>query len=127
VRTFDNFQVIDPRVKTARPITIVDIDEKSLADRRLGQWPWTRRRIADMIADLTRLGGVAIAFDAVFSEPDRLNPDIAADTFSDLSTIAFARLHLSLLSTTAIYLTLTFASFAREQAQRRQIRSAFGQ
>jgi adenylate cyclase len=32
-----------------------------------------------------------------------------------------------LLSTTAIYLTLIFSSFAREQAQRRQIRSAFGQ
>ena len=32
-----------------------------------------------------------------------------------------------LLSTTAIYLTLVFSSFVREQAQRRQIRSAFGQ
>ena len=32
-----------------------------------------------------------------------------------------------LLSTTAIYLTLIFAAFVREQAQRRQIRSAFGQ
>src|SRR5882672_4671283 len=32
-----------------------------------------------------------------------------------------------LLSTTAIYLTLIFSSFVREQAQRRQIRSAFGQ
>ncbi|MGC2810061.1 MAG: adenylate/guanylate cyclase domain-containing protein, partial [Bradyrhizobium sp.] len=31
-----------------------------------------------------------------------------------------------LLSTTAIYLTLVFSSFVREQAQRRQIRSAFG-
>jgi adenylate cyclase len=32
-----------------------------------------------------------------------------------------------LLSTTLIYLTLIFTSFVREQAQRRQIRSAFGQ
>ena len=32
-----------------------------------------------------------------------------------------------LISTTAIYLTLIFSSFVREQAQRRQIRSAFGQ
>ena len=32
-----------------------------------------------------------------------------------------------LLSTTAIYLTLIFTSFVREQKQRRQIRSAFGQ
>src|SRR5947209_215592 len=84
VRTFDTFQVIDPRVKTARPVTIVDIDEKSLADPRLGQWPWPRTRLADIINNLTKLGAVVIAFDAVFPEPDRLNPDIAADTFRNL-------------------------------------------
>jgi adenylate cyclase len=84
VRTFDAFQVIDPRVKTARPVTIVDIDERSLADPRLGQWPWPRTRIADMVTNLTRLGAVVIGFDVVFSEADRLNPDIAADTFRNL-------------------------------------------
>src|SRR3954462_10873464 len=84
VRTFDTFQLIDPRVKTMRPVTIVDIDEKSLADARLGQWPWPRTRIADIVTNLTRLGPVVIAFDAVFSEPDRLNPEIAADTFRNL-------------------------------------------
>src|SRR5882672_11954596 len=84
IRTFDAFQLIDPRVKKARPVTIVDIDEKSLADPRLGQWPWPRTRIADIVINLTRLGAVVIAFDAVFSEPDRLNPDIAADTFRNL-------------------------------------------
>src|SRR5437660_6144448 len=84
VRTFDTFQVIDPRVKTARPVTIVDIDERSLADPRLGQWPWPRTRLADIINNLTRLGAVVIAFDVVFAEPDRLNPDIAADNFRGL-------------------------------------------
>src|SRR5664279_2696079 len=82
VRTFDTFQRIDPRVKTARPVTIVDIDEKSLA--KLGQWPWPRTRIADLVSNLTKLGAVVIAFDVIFSEPDRLNPDVAADTFRDL-------------------------------------------
>lgn len=84
VRTWDTFQAIEPRVKTMRPVTIVDIDEKSLADPRLGQWPWPRTRIADIVTNLTRLGAVVIAFDVVFSEPDRLNPDIAADTFRNL-------------------------------------------
>jgi len=41
-------------------------------------------RVADIVASLTQLGAVVIAFDAVFSEPDRLNPDIAADTFRNL-------------------------------------------
>ncbi|MGY4156987.1 adenylate cyclase [Bradyrhizobium sp. USDA 4461] len=92
VRTFDTFQVIEPRQKTARPVTIVDIDERSLADPRLGQWPWPRTRLADIVINLTRLGAVVIAFDAVFSEPDRLNPDIAADTFSNLDEEMRARL-----------------------------------
>jgi len=35
-RTFDTFQLIDPRVKTAKPVTIVDIDEKSLASSGSG-------------------------------------------------------------------------------------------
>ena len=82
VRIFDAFQVIDPRVKTARPVVIIDIDEKSLA--KFGQWPWPRTRIADVVANLTRLGAVVIAFDIVFAEPDRLNPDVAADTIRNL-------------------------------------------
>lgn len=82
VRTFDTFQRFDPRVKTVRPVTIVDIDEKSLA--KLGQFPWPRTRIADFVANLTRLGAVAIGFDIMFAEPDRLNPDVAADTFRNL-------------------------------------------
>ncbi|KRR12642.1 CHASE2 domain-containing protein [Bradyrhizobium valentinum] len=90
VRTFDAFQRIDPRKKTARPVTIVDIDDKSL--EKLGQWPWPRTRLADLITELTRLGAVVIAFDAVFPEPDRLNPALAADTFRNLDEETRARL-----------------------------------
>jgi adenylate cyclase len=90
VRTFDAFQRIDPRKKTARPVTIVDIDDKSL--EKLGQWPWPRTRIADLITELTRLGAVVIAFDAVFSEPDRLNPAVAAEAFPQLDEETRAKL-----------------------------------
>ena len=90
VRTFDSFQRIDPRKKTARPVTIVDIDDKSL--EKFGQWPWPRTRIADLVAELTRLGALVIAFDAVFSEPDRLNPADAADTFRNLDEDTRAKL-----------------------------------
>jgi len=90
LRTFDTFQLIDPRVKTARPVTIIDIDEKSLA--KLGQWPWPRTRIADLVANLTRLGAVVIGFDIVFAEPDRLNPDVAADTIRNLDEETRAKL-----------------------------------
>src|SRR6185369_14289718 len=90
VRTFDTFQRFDPRVKTARPVTIVDIDEKSM--EKLGQWPWPRTRIAALINELTRLGAVVIAFDVVFSEPDRLNPDAVADSLHNLDEATRERL-----------------------------------
>jgi adenylate cyclase len=91
VRTFDSFQRIEPRKKLATsPVAIIDIDESSL--RKLGQWPWSRTKIADLVADLTRLGAVVIAFDAIFAEPDRLNPDVAADTFRNLDEETRAKL-----------------------------------
>src|SRR3954454_11221484 len=90
LRTFDTFQVIDPRVKTIRPVTIVDIDERSLA--KLGQWPWPRTQISDMVANLTSLGAAVIAFDIVFSEPDRLNSNIAADSIRYLDEATRAKL-----------------------------------
>ncbi|MGJ4955856.1 CHASE2 domain-containing protein [Bradyrhizobium sp. HKCCYLRH2015] len=92
LRTFDNFQALSPRPKTVRPVTIVDIDEKSLADPKLGQWPWPRTRIAEIIEKLTQLGALVIAFDVVFAEPDRLNPAIAADTFPGLDEVTREKL-----------------------------------
>jgi adenylate cyclase len=82
LRAFDLFQIVKPRVATQRPVVIVDIDEDSL--RKLGQFPWPRTRIADMVTRLTQLGAAAIAFDIVFAEPDRLSPALAADVYRDL-------------------------------------------
>jgi adenylate cyclase len=90
VRTFDTFQVIDPRVKTAKPVRIVNIDEKSLA--KFGQWPWPRTLVADLVTNLTRLGAAAIAFDIMFAEPDRLNPAAAAETLRNLDEETRAKL-----------------------------------
>src|SRR3954453_1621034 len=90
VRTFDAFQLIDPRSKTIRPVTIVDIDEKSLA--KLGQWPWPRTELSDLITNLTSLGAVVIGFDIVFSEPDRLNSNIAAASIRYLDEATRAKL-----------------------------------
>jgi adenylate cyclase len=82
LRTFDTFQRIDPRVKTARPVRVIDIDDRSLA--KYGQWPWPRTRVAELVNTLSRLGARVIAFDILFSEPDRLTPSVAADTFQGL-------------------------------------------
>ncbi|MBO0757584.1 MAG: adenylate/guanylate cyclase domain-containing protein, partial [Bradyrhizobiaceae bacterium] len=82
LRVFDFFQLLGPRVPTQRPAVIVDIDDASLF--RLGQWAWPRTRVADLIAELARLGALVIAFDVVFSEPDRSSPQVAAEFFRGL-------------------------------------------
>jgi adenylate cyclase len=82
LRAFDLFQVAHPRIAAQRPVVIVDIDERSL--NKLGQWPWPRTRVADLITRLTKLGALVIAFDVVFAEPDRLSPALAVDAFRDL-------------------------------------------
>src|ERR687888_566142 len=93
LRTFDYFQRIRPREADKRPVVILDIDEASL--RELGQWPWPRTQVADLISRLTEMGAVAIGFDVVFAEPDRLSPgkvvnllrDIDAETRDKLSKL----------------------------------------
>ncbi|MEO0329033.1 MAG: adenylate/guanylate cyclase domain-containing protein [Pseudomonadota bacterium] len=81
-QSFDFYQQIKPREAKPQPIAIVDLDEQSL--RQYGQWPWPRTRIAELIDKLTQLGAVTIAFDIIFSEPDRLSPKLIADDNSKL-------------------------------------------
>jgi adenylate cyclase len=93
VRTFDTFQLIAPRKVTQRPVVIVDIDDKSL--EQLGQWPWPRTRIADLVTKLADLGALVIAFDIIFAEPDRLSPDVVANDFKGLDEVTRERLRAS--------------------------------
>lgn len=92
LRSFDAYQVIAPRAKTARPVVIVDIDEKSI--RKFGQFPWPRTLLADLVDRLRQLGAVVTAFDVVFPEPDRLNPALAADGFAGLDEETRGRLKM---------------------------------
>jgi adenylate cyclase len=90
VRTFDLFQVMWPRVQTSRPVVIVDIDEDSL--KTIGQWPWPRTTIADLVTRITQLGAVAIGFDVIFAEPDRMSPAIAEHSFRGIDADTRAKL-----------------------------------
>ena len=51
---------------------VVDIDERSL--ETLGQWPWPRDRLAELVDRLHAAGAAAVAFDFLFIEPDRMSP-----------------------------------------------------
>ncbi|MGH1375576.1 MAG: CHASE2 domain-containing protein [Alphaproteobacteria bacterium] len=68
---FDQFNKLHPR-KSSQQVVIVDIDEKSL--EHIGQWPWPRNVMADLVQSLSEKGAKVIAFDGVFGEEDRASP-----------------------------------------------------
>ena len=83
LRSFDLFQVLRPREQQAlSPVVIVDIDEASL--KEIGQWPWPRTVVADLVSKLKERGAVAIGFDIIFAEPDRMSPAVAVESFRGL-------------------------------------------
>jgi len=82
LRSFDLYQNISPRSATVRPVVIVDIDEESVT--ALGQWPWPRTVLAELLTRLYEMQTVAIAFDVVFPEPDRASPGEAVKHFRNL-------------------------------------------
>jgi adenylate cyclase len=88
--TFDTFQRWKPRIETKFPVRVVDIDEKSLEE--IGQWPWPRDVLADLITRLGEAGAVTVAFDALFAEPDRLSPDRIAQSLPGLDDATRAAL-----------------------------------
>ncbi|MCB9988600.1 MAG: adenylate/guanylate cyclase domain-containing protein [Rhodospirillales bacterium] len=68
---FDSYLKKDPRQSNGQ-VSVVDIDDESL--QILGQWPWPRTTLAEIIDNLGRLGAKVVAFDGVLAEPDRTSP-----------------------------------------------------
>jgi adenylate cyclase len=81
-KSFDIYQLIYPRAARQEVVAIVDINEQSL--RVLGQWPWPRTIMADMVREIVERGGSVIGFDVLFPEPDRSSPEVAVETFQGL-------------------------------------------
>ena len=70
--TFDWLERSRSQLSVDAPVSVVDIDDASL--QRLGQWPWPRRLLADLVDRLASAGASLVVFDMVFAEPDRLSP-----------------------------------------------------
>ena len=107
---FDQFQKLKPRESGELQVMVVDIDEASLA--ALGQWPWPRKVIADMVTRLMQAGAKIVGFDAVFAEPDRLSPEAFAASTPDLPRDIVDRLNA---------MPANDAYFARTLAQTRAV------
>ena len=87
-KTFDFYQKLRPRPippEAQKPVTIIDLDEDSLAE--IGQWPWPRTQVAQLVQNLMQMGAGLVAFDIVFAEPDRLNPISVAKTLYGLDAV----------------------------------------
>ncbi len=82
MRSFDVLQELFPRVSQEQPVAIVDIDDESLA--KIGQWPWPRTILAQLVDRLTERGAAVIGFDMVFPESDRMSPARAGESFIGL-------------------------------------------
>ena len=68
---YDFYQKVFNRGEV-QDVTIVDIDEKSIA--KVGQFPWRRDIYSIILKNLNQHNPKAIAFDIVFSEEDKQNP-----------------------------------------------------
>ncbi|MBI5597047.1 MAG: adenylate/guanylate cyclase domain-containing protein [Elusimicrobia bacterium] len=72
LKVFDQYQRSSPRSWDPEVgVRVLDLDDESLG--RLGQWPWPRTQLADLIG---RLAGHVrvVAFDMVLPEADRASP-----------------------------------------------------
>lgn len=81
-RAFDAFLTIKPRpYEKDSPVRVIDMDEESLA--KIGQFPWPRTKVAELVSRLNELGVAVIAFDVTFPEGDRTSPARVAATWPD--------------------------------------------
>ncbi|MGL6183109.1 MAG: CHASE2 domain-containing protein, partial [Aestuariivirga sp.] len=90
LKTFDLYQLmVKPPDQPAQAV-IVDVDEASL--NRIGQWPWPRTLMAQLVNEIRAKGAAAIAIDILFPEYDRLSPGAMADMLAGDDAAMAARL-----------------------------------
>ncbi|HEV3114787.1 MAG TPA: SpoIIE family protein phosphatase [Candidatus Binataceae bacterium] len=72
LRGFDLEQQFAPRVYQPLPVRIVTIDDHSL--KQVGQWPWPRAKVAQLVDAIAAGHPAALGVDIIFAEQDRFSP-----------------------------------------------------
>ena len=86
---FDGYQRTFPRQPQSQPVTVVAIDEKSLAE--IGQWPWPRNRLAALLDAIGQAGPAVVGLDMFMPEADQTSPArVAANLPREQATLARA-------------------------------------
>ena len=73
---FDSYQRVFPRQREAQSVAIVGIDENSL--KTVGQWPWPRNKMAELIDAIAVHSPAAIGLDIYMPEADQTSPEQVA-------------------------------------------------
>jgi adenylate cyclase len=85
---FDSWQAASPKDLTKTDVRVVLIDDYSV--ERFKSWPWPRYHLARLTEELTKRGAKVVAFDIMFPEHDRLNPDAIVSLYPELGAAAAA-------------------------------------
>ncbi len=83
-KTYDTIEIFQHRYDdlklTSQPFrqtkaktALIAIDDASVEE--IGRWPWSREIIYDITSEALKYGANNVAFDIVFSEPERENPN----------------------------------------------------
>ena len=72
---------------------LVEIDDPSL--KALGQWPWPRYRVAQLLTKLAESGAAAIGVDLLFAEADRTSPVVVQRTLQEEAGVTLSLAGLS--------------------------------
>ena len=64
LKVFDYYQNITPReILKDSPVVIIDLDEDSLLE--IGQWPWPRNQLAQLVSNAFKYGTAVLGFDII--------------------------------------------------------------
>ena len=85
---FDSWQAASPRDLSGTDVRVVLIDDRSI--ERFGPWQWPRYYLARLTEELAARKAKVIAFDILFPEHDRVQPDTFVSLYPELSPGAAA-------------------------------------
>ena len=83
---FDQLQKLYPgHYAEDLPVRVIAIDDPSLA--AVGQWPWPRTVLAQIVDQLTLMGARVVVLDVFLAEPDRTSPEQVTQFWPDNPTL----------------------------------------
>lgn len=76
---YDSFVVLGAKNTLQSPVVLVDIDDNALSE--VGQWPWPRYKIAQLVTKIAEHNPTVIGLDVIFPEADRTALDTLREAY----------------------------------------------